>query len=79
MSHLGEGACGGCHLPYSIVMLLRVDDEYNILSRETRVKALAWLRKVSDILDRLETGEGRGWCRAIGLVGCQRAGYTMTK
>lgn len=48
---LGEGACAGCHVPYAIVIALKVDDECKILSSRVRVRAMDWLSDLSRILE----------------------------
>jgi hypothetical protein len=64
--HLGEGACGGCHLPYSIAILLRVDEQYKILDNSNRRAALDWLKNLSGILEREQSPERGGWDRDWG-------------
>lgn len=48
---LGEGACGGCHLPYTVAVIVRVDEQQAILSAAIRDKAIAWLTDVSRRLE----------------------------
>lgn len=59
---LGQGACGGCHVPYTVVAILRRDDEDPILTSEVRKKAVAWLKQLSHQLEIRQTSLG-GWDR----------------
>ena len=44
------GVCGGTHRVYSLMSLVRLDDEFDILSDEVRGEAMDYLRSVRDIL-----------------------------
>jgi hypothetical protein len=48
--HKTYGVCGGTHRVYSLMALVRLDDEFNILSDEVRNEAMDYLRSVRDIL-----------------------------
>lgn len=59
---LGKGACGGTHVPYAVVAILRVDEQYPILSPEPRQKARQWLAKLARLLEDRWSMAG-GWTR----------------
>jgi hypothetical protein len=66
---LGKGCCGGCHVPYTVVTLLRVDAEHSpILSKKTRGLAEQWLKKVVATLEQNQLPDG-GWERDWGKTG----------
>jgi len=46
----GEGACGGCHVPYAVATILRVDQEYDVLSADRRSAARRYLAELSRLL-----------------------------
>jgi hypothetical protein len=48
--HKTYGVCGGTHRVYSLMSLVRLDDEFDILSDEVRAEAMDYLRSVRDIL-----------------------------
>ena len=48
--HLRFGVCAGTHRVYSLMVLLRLDDEYHILSPEIREQSLNHLRYVRDLI-----------------------------
>lgn len=48
--HKTYGVCGGTHRVYSLMSLVRLDDEFDILSDEVREEAMEYLRSVRDIL-----------------------------
>ena len=48
--HKTYGVCGGTHRVYSLMALVRLDDEFEILSDEVRAEALDYLKTVRDIL-----------------------------
>lgn len=48
--HKTYGVCGGTHRVYSLMALIRIDDDYDILSDEVREEAMDYLRSVRDIL-----------------------------
>ena len=56
----GQGSCGGCHVPYALMTILRVDQEFNILSSSARQQTLRWFADLSGILERSQRAEG-GW------------------
>ncbi len=39
---LGKGCCGGTHVPYTVVVLLRVNEQHQILELKTKERAEAW-------------------------------------
>ena len=47
---LRMGVCHGTHRLYSMMLLVRLDDEFHILSAETRNQVLDHLRKIRDLL-----------------------------
>jgi len=57
---LGQGSCGGCHVPYAVVILLRVDEQQGILSNESRKEARNWLIKLQRLLEE-RWSESGGW------------------
>jgi hypothetical protein len=48
--HKQLGVCGGTHRVYSLVVLLRLDDEYKILSPEMRQRSVDYVKSVRDLL-----------------------------
>ncbi|MGO9110691.1 MAG: hypothetical protein ACLP9L_15835 [Thermoguttaceae bacterium] len=68
---LGKGCCGGCHVPYTIVTILRVDEQYSILSPGVRQRAISWLRQLSETLKRNQLPDG-SWERDWGNSGQKR-------
>lgn len=48
--HKQLGVCGGTHRVYSLLVLLRLDDEYKILSPEMREKTVSFVKSVRDLL-----------------------------
>lgn len=56
----GKGSCGGCHTPYAVVSLLRVDERHRILDPDTRAKARAWVTRLVNHLEQ-KWGERAGW------------------
>ncbi|WP_197444091.1 hypothetical protein [Maioricimonas rarisocia] len=54
----GEGSCGGCHAPYSVVVILRVDEEHGLLSPAMRKRAEDWLRTLCDRLEARQSESG---------------------
>jgi hypothetical protein len=56
----GEGPCGGCHVPLSVVTILRVDDQYELVSRRVRKRALRRLEELSHLLEGTQRADG-GW------------------
>lgn len=57
---LGQGSCGGCHVPYTIVTILRVDEDHPILSSDVRRKARKWLAVLAQLLE-LRCSSSGGW------------------
>jgi hypothetical protein len=57
---LGKGVCGGCHVPYAVTVIVRVDEQYTVLSRGMRKRALDWLEALSRVLENSERDSG-GW------------------
>jgi hypothetical protein len=64
----GKGACGGCHVPYAVVVILRVDEDYSILSSAMRNAAQKWLAGLSHWLEDRESPLG-GWDKSWGKLG----------
>lgn len=48
--HKQYGVCGGTHRVYSLMMLLRINEQYPILSDTVRAEVYAFLESVRDIL-----------------------------
>lgn len=48
--HKTYGVCGGTHRVYSLMSLVRLDDEFDILSDEVHAEAMKYLASVRDIL-----------------------------
>lgn len=57
----GEGACAGCHLPYSIALLIRVDDDSRILSPDIRRLAEERLKEFCRMLEDSFDVPPQGW------------------
>jgi hypothetical protein len=60
----GKGACGGCHLPYAIVLILRLDEVSPVLSPSRRQEAISWLEGLAWHLETHQSSYGgwdRGW------------------
>jgi len=57
---LGKGSCSGCHVPHAVVIILRVDERYPLLSETVRRQAHDWLIALSAGLDRSQLSSG-GW------------------
>jgi len=53
------GVCSGTHRVYSLVLLIRLDDEYGILSRETRAAAYQYVAEVRDAIMESQFEDGR--------------------
>ena len=58
----GQGSCGGCHAPYALVTILRIDEDYHILSDNLRENVKIWLTKLARILETRYSESG-GWDR----------------
>lgn len=56
----GDGACGGCHVPYTIATILGVDRQYLLLSESARRQAVQRLKELSTHLEATQRPEG-GW------------------
>ncbi|MEN6405334.1 MAG: hypothetical protein ABFC77_02570 [Thermoguttaceae bacterium] len=56
----GQGACGGCHIAYTIAVVLQVDSQYRILSSSNRQRAVQRLANISARLEKTKLVEG-GW------------------
>jgi hypothetical protein len=69
----GSGVCGGCHSPHALTVLLRADQERNLLTRRTREEIRAHLKMLASALERCQTGEG-GWDRRW-PAHCEPRGY----
>ncbi len=65
---LGKGGCGGTHLPYTVVTILRVDEQYPILSADVRQKARDWVATLTQWLEDHQAGLG-GWDKSWGQPG----------
>ena len=48
--HKTYGVCGGTHRVYSLMSLVRLDDEFDIMSDEVHAEAMKYLASVRDIL-----------------------------
>ena len=48
--HLEKGVCSGTHRVYSLMLLLRLDDEYDILSVESHQKVYNHLELIRDLI-----------------------------
>ena len=48
--HKRFGVCSGTHRLYSLVVLLRLDDDFDVLSDETRERIMGHLRTVRDLI-----------------------------
>ncbi|MGD9855397.1 MAG: hypothetical protein AB7U20_10665 [Planctomycetaceae bacterium] len=57
--HKKLGVCCGTHRVYSLMLLLRLDDEYDLLSEELRAEAMAHLKRVRDLLVASQWADGR--------------------
>jgi len=55
---LTQGVCRGNHRTFTLVMLLRIDEQTKILSDESRQSVLAWLSDVTDRLIASQRSEG---------------------
>lgn len=59
-TQLGKGTCGGCHVPYAVVTILRVDEQFAILSDAVRERARKWLKTLAYYLE-YHLSESGGW------------------
>lgn len=71
------GACAGTHRLYTLMALLRVDDEYSILSGEVRDRSMAYLRTIAPLLRASQHPDGY-WTAAWGLGAQGLAGAAST-
>ena len=58
-SHKRIGVCLGLHRVYSLMVMLRVDDEYDILSDPVSQQAYAFLENVRDLISASQHEDGR--------------------
>jgi hypothetical protein len=65
---LGKGCCAGTHVPYTILTLLRVDEQVPILDPKIRTKAETWLERVAAVLEKTQNEDGT-WRRDWGDTG----------
>lgn len=56
--HNRLGVCSGTHRIYSLMVLIRLDDEYHILSAEIRNRSLDHLRSVRDLITVCQFEDG---------------------
>lgn len=54
----GEGCCGGCHVPYALTILLRVDEQYSIISKKTKQGIERRLKEISKVLEQAVSENG---------------------
>lgn len=52
------GTCLGTHRVYSLMVLVRLDDEYDILSDRVRDRAMSYLRSVRDLITASQFEDG---------------------
>ena len=52
------GVCSGTHRVYSLAVLLRLDDEYHILSEPMRSEVFAYLGRVRDLMVESQSEDG---------------------
>ena len=56
--HKRFGVCSGTHRLYSLMVLIRLDDEYQILSAESRTLVMDHLRNVRDLISVSQFDDG---------------------
>lgn len=56
--HMKFGVCSGTHRIYSIMVLIRLDDEFHILSPETREQAMDHLKAARDLIVTCQFEDG---------------------
>jgi hypothetical protein len=64
--HLRFGVCNGTHRLYSLMVLVRLDDEFQLLSPERRDEILDHLRSVRDLIAECQFEDGHwpsNWSR----------------
>ncbi|MFO1095529.1 MAG: hypothetical protein U0992_19830 [Planctomycetaceae bacterium] len=54
-----QGVCSGTHRVYSLMLLVRLDDEFDILSDEARGKAWSYLTEIRDDLIAAQLPDGQ--------------------
>lgn len=54
----GEGSCLGTHVPYTLAVLLRIDEKEPILGDSSRAKAVEYLKEASKLLEEEQLGNG---------------------
>ena len=64
----GKGCCGGTHLVYTVVTLLRVDEQIPILDSKVRARAERWLVSIAKTLEKTQKSDG-SWPRDWGKAG----------
>lgn len=57
-SRPGTTVCGGAHVPYALAVLLRVDQEKDLLTEATRVRIRKHFRMLSSALERCQAPDG---------------------
>ncbi|QDU10578.1 hypothetical protein [Gimesia aquarii] len=56
--HKRFGVCVGTHRVYSLMLLIRLDDEFHILSKPVRAEAYAYLERVRDLISVCQFEDG---------------------
>jgi len=56
--HMRFGVCAGTHRLYSLMVLIRLDDDYHILSPQIRDQAMNHLRRVRDLISVSQFADG---------------------
>lgn len=56
----GNGACAGCHVPYALVYILRLDEQQQVLSPEVRDAAMSRVKVIARMLEQRASPSG-GW------------------
>jgi len=56
--HKKYGVCVGTHRVYSLMLLIRLDDEFDILSDSARADAYAYLERVRDLISECQFEDG---------------------
>ena len=54
----GSGACLGTHVPYTLIMLFRVNEQHKIITMEVELEIKRYLREVANSLEHLRDGLG---------------------
>jgi hypothetical protein len=55
---LGKGCCGGTHVPYTVVTLLRINEQVPILDAKVQAKAEKWLQHLAEVLEKTQEPDG---------------------